>query len=157
MAIHEGSPQNPDVSQTDSGSTFELWRGPQGQMRLDWNRTGALRIICVGHGHAEFVVPILRRMDELLRAGAPGFMQVCDWFDMETYDSAFRVQHGNWISQHKAQWNGAHVLLRSKLVSMGIAVANLGLGGKINTYTSRPEFDVMCRKLGFALNPPMPK
>lgn len=123
-------------------------------MRLDWNRTRAVRIINAGHGHAEFVPPILKRLEDAVRATS-SFMQVCDWWDLQTYDPAFRTAHGEWIDRNKAVWSGAAVLVRSKLVALGLAVANAALGGKIKTYSSRPEFEAIVREWAFQRAAPL--
>lgn len=146
MASASGSPK---VTLVDSGPTFEVWRGPQGMMRLDWNRMGTILITNAGHGHAEFAGPMCRKLDDIVKA-SHSLLHVCDWHDLATYDSAFRTDHAKTIISHMSVWKGAHVITTSKLVHMGLAVANLGLGGKIKTYQSRTEFDMVMKKLGFS-------
>lgn len=145
MASSSGSSR---IALVDSGPTFEVWRGPLGAMRLDWNRTGALRMTNVGHGYGEFAEGIVRKSDELAKSTG-ALWTVCDWHELQTYDSAFRTDHAKILMQHMSVWKGAYVITQSKLVGMGLAVANLGLGGRIKTYSSRAEFDAFVKKLGF--------
>jgi hypothetical protein len=153
------------IREVDSGSSFEIWRGPKegalgkapaGVMRVDWTRRGVVRVIMVGHGHSEFAGIINRRLETNSRP-ANRFITMGDFWDLETYDSGFRVEQAAWIKKHETKWDGSHVLVRSKLVAMGITVANLALGGKIKVYAQRSEFDRACTGFGLPLNPAMPK
>ncbi|MEZ4297756.1 MAG: hypothetical protein R3B70_22555 [Polyangiaceae bacterium] len=107
----------------------------------------------VGHGHGEFGNALVRRFEDIMRTGVKQFASLCDWWDLKTYDSPFRVLHHEFIDRYKAKWDHHHVLTRSKMVAMGVSVAKLALGARIKTYNTRAEFDVVSRSYGFTPSP----
>jgi hypothetical protein len=141
------------VREVEQGPYFEVFRG-SGAMRIDWTRKGALRVIMAGHGDAGYSPLAVRRWDTQLKAGR--FVLLADFWDMQTYDSQVRVGWTGWCTKHRADLDGLHILLRSKLVAMGVTVANLALGGLITVHTERTKFDALAKTFGFPLNPQLP-
>ncbi len=133
------------VRETEKGATFEVWQG-SGTMRLDWTRQGAMRIIVEGHGHAEYAPPVLRRFETILRT-TPRITILADFWEMPGYDSGLRVELSAWGAKHRSSFD-LHVISRSKLVTMGVAVASLAMGG-ISSHTQRSSFDAEAKRLGF--------
>lgn len=148
------------VREVESGPTFEVWSGhastgKPGAMRLDWTRAGAVRIVIVGHGYAEYAPIIVKRWEHVLKFR--GRMTVLfDYEKMETYDSRYRTDTQGWGSAHLKDLDAIYILTRSKLVQMGASVANLVLGGMVKVETSRPGFDAQAQQLGLPLNPKIP-
>lgn len=140
-----------DVKLVQSGPLFEIWRGPKGTMRLDWNKKGVVRLIVEGHGHAEFAAPAVRRFDDAIRGAK--LTSVADFWKMVSYDSPFRQQMQEWGSKHRKDMDALVVATTSKLVSMGASVANLAMGVPMKAFTRRDEFDRECHKLGLPVNP----
>jgi hypothetical protein len=64
-----------------------------------------------------------------------------DWQSMESYDSAARVGMVRWMREHPGALSSLTLLVRSKLVAMGVAAANALLGGHLHATTSRAEYD----------------
>jgi hypothetical protein len=62
-----------------------------------------------------------------------------DMIRLEHYESPLRVGMTEWLLPRRTQVV-VHCLFRSKLVAMGVSVANLALGGIITTYTARSPF-----------------
>lgn len=147
---------NEDVRLVDSGPSFEVWKGPTGAMRLDWNKKGAVRIIVDGHGYGGYASPTVRRYDEVLRTSPSKKVLVFfDFWDMPAYDSPLRVETQGWGTKHRNDMEVVYLLTRSKLVSMGASVANLALGGMMKVYTKKEEFDRECQKNLLPVNPSM--
>ncbi len=73
---------------------------------------------------------------------------ISDFWDMPTYDSAFRLALTDWSLKNRARLGPIHMLTRSQVVNMGTAVANIALGGLIKTYTLRADFSLAVQKLG---------
>lgn len=147
---------NEDTKLVDSGPNHEIWKGPAGSMRLDWNKRGAIRIIVKGHGYAGYALPTVRKYDEALRGSmTKKVIPIFDFWDMEAYDSALRVETQGWGSKHRAEMESVYLLTRSKLVSMGASVANLAIGGLMKIFTRKEEFDREVQKLGLPINPSM--
>jgi hypothetical protein len=58
-----------------------------------------------------------------------------NWLDMTNYDSVCRVALTAWVLRHRAE-SALHIGVRSRMVAMGVSVANLALGSLINVYTT---------------------
>lgn len=106
-------------------------------MTLRWKtRVPVFEVLIVGHGGAEFGPALIRRQDaQLAEAGSLNLFY--DFSGMPTYDSELRVACTKWIQAHASFVPKIHVVVRSKMVAMGVSVANLALGGIIQTYTQR--------------------
>ena len=72
---------------------------------------------------------LIRQADPLYAYGGKvlGFH---NWFDMENYESVCRVELTSWVLRHRAH-SSLHIGLRSRMVAMGVSVANLALGSLI--------------------------
>ncbi len=75
----------------------------------------------------------------------------CDWAEMTGYESDVRSAFTQWVASHRAKVT-FHLLVGSKLVAMGVSVANLALGGILVGYTSRASFDAALRSTKMGLN-----
>lgn len=151
----------PDVAQgsivqVEKGNFYEVWRSPTITLRLDWNRSGAVLHTVWGHGCADSATVITRRWEALRRAHAK-ITILADFCCLPTYDSAFRVIEQEWIIKNRASLEPIHVLVSSKIVAMGVAVANLAMGGLMTSYSTRASFDSVVAKHGLPANPTMPK
>lgn len=56
-----------------------------------------------------------------------------NWLGMDNYESVCRVELTSWVLSHREQ-STLHIGLRSRMVAMGVAVANLALGSLIQVY-----------------------
>lgn len=156
MVGSELSQAQNQAREIEKGPSFEVWQGPSGAMRNDWVRGGIMRGILRGHGHAEFAAPLVRRWDALLKSD--GKVTIFgDFWEMTTYDSGFRVETSGWLVKHRNDLAAVHVVTQSKLVSMGIAVVNLALGGIYTVHTSYADFERAARRYGLPGTPSMPR
>jgi hypothetical protein len=64
-----------------------------------------------------------------------------DYYDMTSYESQSRLALQEFTNKHKDKMSSIVILVRSKIVAMGVSVANLATGGKIEAYTSRENFE----------------
>ena len=69
-----------------------------------------------------------------------------DWFGMTGYDSQSRIDLTNWVLGHRAQ-SRLFIGVRSKLVAMGVSVANLALGNLIETHSSSASLEAALARL----------
>ena len=115
-------------------------------LRLDHRRAGIVEMIVIGHGHVEFTQPCNRRWDEALRKN-DRLTILADLWTMPGYDSGFRLGLTEWVDRHRSQMDPIHVLTRSQLVSMGVAVGDHALGGLIKVHTLRTSYDLAVQKL----------
>ena len=60
---------------------------------------------------------------------------------LESYTPAVRTQTQTILKRHSDRWTKVVCLIRSRIVAMGVAVANVALGGRIQAVTDRAAFD----------------
>jgi hypothetical protein len=95
-----------------------------------------------GHGYAEaaFTGPVLAARDAII--DERGHIALFDDLERVTgYDSEVRTRLTGWASEHRRQIVAFHILTRSRLVAMGVAVASVALGGHIRAHTQRSAFE----------------
>ena len=124
-------------------------------MRLDWSPLG-YRSIHVGHVSADCAAPLIRRTETMMRAGQAPIVVFHDMWLVTGYESGFRVNMTKWTDKNKNAVKEVHLLTQSKIVSMAVAVVALTLPGLMAGYSKRQEFDVLAKKIGLPLNPPLP-
>lgn len=84
--------------------------------------------------HAEVIITYA----ELMMSRRAGKLDVFhDWLDMTGYTSDCRKRLTEWSIAHLDVYGQIHIALRSKLVAMGVQVANIALGGAINVHPDR--------------------
>jgi len=101
------------------------YSSPRG--RLDLFTAGPLLVLRFSdHGEGEFATPIIAAFDAITGRGDKVEM----FFDMGAmfnYDSALRTRLTVHFAQRRPKIGSLHVFTRSRLVSMGVSVANLAL------------------------------
>lgn len=65
---------------------------------------------------------------------------------LEGYDPPIRTVPTDWLKKHSANVVCQHMLVRSRIAKMGLAVAGLVLGAVIQGHTERRTFDVALRE-----------
>jgi hypothetical protein len=116
---------------------------PEGEAHFRIAAQGATGAIVegrfIGHGSLELAGAIQREMTPILEQNGRSIV-FADWWDMTGYDSTARVELTAWMAKMRPRMSAFHVLVRSRLVAMGVSVANLALGGWIRSYSLRPPF-----------------
>jgi hypothetical protein len=66
-----------------------------------------------------------------------------DWSELESYETSARLRMTSWVLERRDRCEAIHILSRSRLVSMGVAVANMALGRFLVSYgpCERDRFD----------------
>lgn len=77
--------------------------------------------------------------DERIRSAATKVHSFWDLDALERYHSAVRVQCTEALRLHRNRLASIHSVSRSRLVSMGVSVANLALGGIIRQHETRAD------------------
>jgi hypothetical protein len=100
-----------------------------------------------GHYSADLLGHYLSLLNASLQLGAVvGFL---DWYEMESYDSECRARMTSWVVERRKHIRAFHVLVRSRLVNMGVSTAALLLGGGILIpYTEKEAYRTACRAAG---------
>jgi hypothetical protein len=96
-----------------------------------------------GHLSVDMARHIVRYAEPLYQQGVlSGFH---NWLEMTGYDSQSRVLLTEWVLSHRDQTH-LHIGVRSKIVAMGVSVANLALGNLIRTYSSSAAMEAALEK-----------
>ena len=92
-----------------------------------------------GHLDLAHAQHMMAAVDRLRHTGRP-VDAFNDWQAMESYDHEARLALTDWVRRIRPSFRSLHILQRSKIVSMGVSVANLALGGLLRAYTDRDSF-----------------
>jgi hypothetical protein len=138
-----------------NGASFGLSGGDAGV----WSPgRGIVVVRFSGFGHAAFAAPVIERIDFALKGGNT----LALFFDagaLERYDSELRTRLTNHLRVHREGIAKLEVLVRSRIVAMGVSVAGLALGGIIKSHaeskTFRPAVEAELRErrvIGFSVD-----
>jgi hypothetical protein len=95
----------------------------------------------VGHYSETMLRVYLRAMDEALAGREPMF-GFHDWQEMTSYETVCRTTMTEWVRARRSRLAAQQILVRSRIVAMGVATANLLLGGNaIVSHTDRAVFE----------------
>lgn len=107
-------------------------------------------LLISGHGHADAVLVdhILQWRDAIV--AEQGKIALFDDLQrVSGYDSEVRARLTKWAHEHKREIVAFHILVRSKLVAMGVSVASLALGSAIHAHARRETFEAaLARETG---------
>jgi hypothetical protein len=98
------------------------------------------------HGHvSEDLVPGQLALLNRVRTGAPmDFFY--DLWELTSYDSPLRVELTNWHLRDRRNLRSLHTVTQSKIVKMGVTVANVALG-VITQHKDRRSFEAALERL----------
>lgn len=124
--------------------------------RFDLPRGGALHLAtyelpsnlvlylqCRGFASASMVTRVIDHRERAIRLGRVALFN--DLLDLEGYDPPVRDELTRWQKRNKEKVMTTHVLLRSRIVAMGIQMASLALGQHLVTYSRVADFDGVLR------------
>lgn len=116
------------------------WNEPRGRLRL-WVPVSGLYVTeCTGHMSVEFAKQIVAHgQQEFERMGHLNIFH--DWEKLETYDAAARPTLTDWGLALRRSQVQVNLLVRSKLVRMGVSVASIALGGMLQAHPDRAAFE----------------
>jgi hypothetical protein len=119
-------------------STFET---PRGRLTVASPAPGVLQTIATGHVDVAMADRIIAAGERVLAESKPLF-GFHDWEGLTGYETECRKRLTEWGMRIRADVGAVHVLVRSRLVAMGVSVASLALQGMIVPYTERPPFEI---------------
>jgi hypothetical protein len=81
-----------------------------------------------------------------------------DWIDMKSYESICRIRLTRWSLARLDSYAEVHLGVASKLVAMGVQVANLALGGLLTAHSQRARIEYELRRVlrEHGVEPPEP-
>jgi hypothetical protein len=130
--------KDPTTLGFERGSDKRSLQGERGRICV-WRLSEHIYVSHVeGHLDREMAQLIIDLATPMYEAGVvSGFH---DWLDMTGYDSASRIDLTNWVLKNRAK-SRLFISMRSKLVAMGVSVANLALGNMIETFSNSEQLE----------------
>jgi hypothetical protein len=121
---------------------------PKGRAQL-WTLAPTIYVTRVsGHmdeSHAELFESYgLRRIQHAKGAKIRVFH---DWYDMTGYESKCRQRLTSWSIRHLDVYAEVHICLRSKIVAMGVQVANIALRSIMRVHPDRAKLELQLRRV----------
>jgi hypothetical protein len=110
-----------------------------GRIQLVKEGPRALRILMQGRARTSEVKPMLTELTYSLRMGA--HHTFWDLGDLEAYESGVRVESTRVLLEDWKNVLSVRVFARSQLVRMGVAVANLALRNRVESFSDRAMFE----------------
>lgn len=118
----------------------EVWRSERAEVRVRVLAPTVVLLSVKGHASNDFMPLFIGEPMRRIQQG----MHI-DWFgdysEVTGYDSATRIALSEFTNKYKSGMNSIAILVRSKIVAMGVSVANLAVGGKIDAYANQQKFE----------------
>jgi hypothetical protein len=119
--------------------TPQRWESPQSSATITRKSPKVVVIALKGRLDRDavpFIVGVLER-----EFAVPETHSFWDLEDLEWYHSAIRKECTAVILRHRKNVAAVHTFSHSTLVNMGVAVANVALGGMIRSHPDRTSFE----------------
>lgn len=131
----------------ERGAERRLAETPRGSL-LAYTLTPTIYVTIVsGHMETAHADALLAFSEARVRGRRDQKLRVFhDWVEMTGYESQCRQRLTNWAVNNLDAFAEMHLAQRSKIVAMGVQVANIALGGLIRTYTDRAAVEVALRR-----------
>ncbi len=76
-------------------------------------------------------------------AGSAGKQNVFhDWMELSGYDTKTRIRLTRWSVAHRHAFEEVHLAVRSRIIAMGVQVANVAVGGMMHAHTGIATLEV---------------
>ncbi len=149
----------PAETRDPSGEGAQRWDSERGSLVITQPAPGVMLFTYAGHVTAD-VVPFIRKATEPLiaRNMKPDFF--VDLEALTGYDPNYRYEITKWGDGIKGRVGVFMLLVRSRLIAMGVSVSNMMLGGMMTATNKRQDFQMALsaaiRKRSQAAPPPSP-
>ncbi|MEW5853457.1 MAG: hypothetical protein AB2A00_32070 [Myxococcota bacterium] len=94
-----------------------------------------------GHVDMECVQLLERGWMQTFERSGSSVVTFHDWSGVTGYETDARVQYTKWSEPIMKDVAMVHILLQSRIVAMGVSVANIVLGGKLKATSDRAAFE----------------
>ena len=97
--------------------------------------------------------------ERIRRAGGKVYV-FHDWTEMTGYDSSSRVKLTSWSIAHRDCFQEAHLAVRSRVIVLGVQVANIAVGGFMRAHSGTASLEIELDRVlrrGSSLAPSPPK
>jgi hypothetical protein len=125
---------------SERGQWKENWKTPTWELVMTCPVQGVFCTRVSGHADLDCALHLMRAFDRIAAITLGALDAFHDWEAVTGYESIVRQELARWSEVHEKAGE-VHVLVRSRLVAMGVSVANVALGGMIQVYSDRAKFE----------------
>ena len=79
-----------------------------------------------------------------------------DWRELTGYDTRTRIRLTAWAVAHRHAYEEVHLAVRSRIIAMGVQVANVALGGFMRTHAGIATLEVELARALAVVGVPVP-
>ena len=115
------------------------WRGQNGALEITQLAEHVVSLQLSGVNE-QSAAPVIERTLTKQFSLTPKLATFWDLGELVNYHSDVRIFATRVLLAHRPQIIAIHTFTRSKLVSMGVSVANLALGGIVSSHPTRDKF-----------------
>jgi hypothetical protein len=119
--------------------------GPRGSADVDLRTPGLAEIRYVGIATRDLAAAIHRKLDAWIAAGKTVTIYI-DASDLKSYETAFRTLWTDWFRTNRASLAAVNILFQSKIIEMGIGIANSFIGGFLVPWSDKRGFEASLAK-----------
>jgi hypothetical protein len=127
-----------------SAQPFELyagrWSDDKGGCAVVQEGLTTVRIVMTGSVTGELALHVVDALTSLFARGKKWHL-FWDLEELKAYESVVRVECTNVLLRHWPQVDSLHAFAVSKIVRMGVAVANLALRNRLVSHGERASFE----------------
>ncbi len=117
------------------------WVTDQGEVRVSEPAPGVILFVEKGYLAAGFIAKIVGIYERAAADGKHPHVFIDGEF-LTGHEPPLRADLTTWVQKNRTRLGSVHMLVRSRLVKMAIAVSNLSLGGLMHTYNDRAPFQI---------------
>jgi len=125
---------------SDRGSWKENWKTDAWELYMTSPAYGVFFTRASGYADLDCALHVMRAYDRLASYTLGDVDVFHDWEGVTGYESVVRQELVRW-SQEQTKSGEVHILVKSRIVAMGVSVANVALGGELKVYSDRQKFD----------------
>lgn len=130
----------PSLSKRVLPDGMEVWTTERGEVRAAVRAPGVVVLEVIGHSDHRTYPLMIAKVEEEIAAG-----REVSWFGdyerMTSFDPDVRAELAKFTKTHRKHFTVVGILLRSRLVALGVAVANVMVGGFIRVFTTRSAYE----------------
>lgn len=116
------------------------WSDAAGAVTFATPYPGVARMCVTGRVTAALAEQVVLMLEAALRQHAR-LVVFDDWEALTGYESEARLRMTDWTRLHQEQIPETHILVRSKIVAMGVTVAAMALRKPLHVYSDRNLFE----------------
>jgi hypothetical protein len=117
-----------------------MFKSKSGCLEMWFPCAGIMATRVTGHLDSTMHPAIISEGTAIMSAGHT-LLVFHDWLEMKSYDTKSRVELTEWTIQYARRIEKAHILLKSKLVAMGVASAAALTNQAIESYVKPDVFN----------------